>query len=86
MFRNCCEPLVNCESYSIVQEDPAYEALRPQQQMIVGDEGPSVEIGVHVLDGKGQAEGKYVFSLIQRSYGLKKGCWMTKSLLKVRAD
>ena len=83
MFRNCCEPLVNCDSYTIVPNDPEYEALLSQQRMIVGDEGPSVEVGVHVVDGKGQDVEKYVFSLIQRSYGVKKGCWMTKSLLKV---
>jgi hypothetical protein len=38
---------------------------------------------VDVVDAAGQAAGVYEFSMVQHEFGLKKGCWMTKSLLKV---
>lgn len=39
---------------------------------------------VAVQDSKGADGGVFELRLVQRDYGLKAGCWMTKSCLKVK--
>lgn len=39
-------------------------------------------IQVEVSGSAGQVEGPYIFTMVQASFGRKKGCWMTKSLIK----
>jgi hypothetical protein len=38
---------------------------------------------VSVVDGQGRDGGVFEFRMVQKEFGLRKGCWMTTSCLKV---
>lgn len=45
---------------------------------------PGMEVFyVSVIDSQGRDGGVFEFKLVQREMGLRKGCWMTKSCIKV---
>jgi hypothetical protein len=78
IFKSKCAELVDCQSYSILPGPP--EALQQQQQQLP----PGMEaFHVSVVDGQGRDGGVFEFRLVQKEFGLRKGCWMTKSCLKV---
>lgn len=78
-FKVACGALVDCKSYSILPEPPA--ALKDRQQQLE----PGVEVFyVSVVDSKGSDGGVFELRMVQRDSGLKQGCWMTKSCVKIQ--
>eukprot|EP00878_Enallax_costatus_P014078 GHUV01014723.1.p1 GENE.GHUV01014723.1~~GHUV01014723.1.p1 ORF type:complete len:200 (+),score=36.28 GHUV01014723.1:956-1555(+) len=77
-FKVACAALVDCESYHILPEPPAAVA-DIQQQLEPGMEA----FYVYVVDSKGQDGGVFELKMVQQEFGLKQGCWMTKSCIKV---
>jgi hypothetical protein len=80
IFKTKCAELVDCQSYSILQGPP--ESLQQQQQL--EQLAPGMEaFYVSVVDSQGRDGGVFEFRMVQKEYGLRKGCWMTKSCLRL---
>uniref|UniRef100_A0A383VFR9 Uncharacterized protein n=1 Tax=Tetradesmus obliquus TaxID=3088 RepID=A0A383VFR9_TETOB len=77
IFKTKCAELVDCQSYSILAGPP--EQVQQQQQVPPGMQA----LYVSVVDSQGRDGGVFEFVLAQKEFGLRKGCWMTKSCLKV---
>jgi hypothetical protein len=87
---------VDCQSYTVLPDSPEQLlAARQQQhaqnpasiQSSSSSQHPqlpgSEEFFVSVTDSKGSDGGVFKFVLVQQDFGLKQGCWMTKSCFKV---
>lgn len=95
-FKTACAALVDCQSYSVLPGIPEQLLTASQQQQkqhsagisqSSASHGPhlpgSEEFYVSVTDSKGSDGGVFKFVLVQQDFGLKQGCWMTKSCFKV---
>jgi hypothetical protein len=77
IFKSKCAELVDCQSYNILQGPP--EQLQLQDKLPPGMQA----FYVSVVDSQGRDGGVFEFRMVQKEYGLRKDCWMTKSCLKV---
>lgn len=77
-FKTACGPLVDCSAFTLLDGPPGNPA-KPLEPL-----GPGVEaVYVAVTDSRGGDGGVFELTLVQRQVGLKAGCWMTKSCLRV---
>jgi hypothetical protein len=78
-FKTACGALVDCQSFTILEGPPE----SPDKPITPLSEGMEA-VYVAVTDSKGGGGGVFELRLVQRGFGLKAGCWMTKSCLKVK--
>ena len=78
-FKTACGPLVDCQAFTLLQGPPDSPS-KPLEPLPAGAEA----VYVAVTDSKGADGGVFELRLVQREAGLKAGCWMTKSCLRVK--
>jgi hypothetical protein len=78
-FKTACGALVDCQSFTIL-EGPPKSPNKPIAPLLEGMEA----VYVALADSKGGDGGVFELRLVQREFGLKAGCWMTKSCLRVK--
>lgn len=78
-IKTACAALVDCEGFQILQ-GPPQDLQKPLEPLSAGMEA----VYVAVTDSKGGDGGVFELRMVQRDYGLKAGCWMTKSCLKIK--
>lgn len=78
-IKTACGALVDCKSYTLL-DGPPDSPTKPIEPLPAGMEA----VYVAVQDSKGADGGVFELRLVQREFGLKAGCWMTKSCLKVK--
>ncbi len=78
-FKTACGALVDCQSFRILDGPPQ----SPEKPIAPLPDGMQA-VYVAVTDSKGAAGGVFELRLVQREFGFKAGCWMTKSCLRVK--
>lgn len=80
-FKTACAPLVDCSAFTLLQDPPSEPLLKPLEP---AHPAGMAAVYVAVTDSAGGDGGVWELRLVQRELGLKKGCWMTKSCLRVK--
>jgi hypothetical protein len=78
-IKTACGALVDCKSFTILPGPPE-DPLKPLEPLLTGSQA----VYVAVQDSKGADAGVFELRMVQRQQGLKAGCWMTKSCLRVK--
>lgn len=78
-FKTACGAMVDCQAFTLLQGPPD-SPTKPLEPLPAGSEA----VYVAVTDSKGGDGGMFELRLVRREAGLKAGCWMTKSCLRVK--
>lgn len=82
-FKTACGPLVDCSAFTLLDGPPDSRLLKNPDKPLEPP-GPGVEaVYVGVTDSRGGQGGVFELRLVQRQVGLRAGCWMTKSCVRV---
>jgi hypothetical protein len=84
-LNQACPALINCTAFTLLDGPPGAPPSQQQQQELEPLPPGMEAVLVSVVDSTGAPGGVFELRLVQREAGLKQGCWMTKSCIRVQA-